>query len=60
MAVAVQLNGYTTWNLTESMEKNLVGTTQEYYKLFWTDPGRNSIQISNCTATYLLSHKSSK
>ena len=34
--------------------------TQEYYVLFWTNPGSNTRQISSCTAIYLLSHEPSK
>ena len=35
-------------------------TTQESCMLFWTIPGSSSLQNSNCTPTYLPSHKPSK
>ena len=34
-----------------------MGTTQGYCLLFWTNPGRGTLQNSNLMATYLLSHK---
>ena len=37
-----------------------MGTTQECYMPFWTNIGSNTSQNSNCTATYLPSHKPSK
>ena len=35
-------------------------TGQEYYKLYWTNPGRNLPQNSSCMATYLSSLNISK
>ena len=37
-----------------------MGTIGELYMMFWTNPGRNSLQNSSCSATYLPSHKPSK
>ena len=37
-----------------------MGITQEYYMLFWTNPGSNTLQNSSSIATYLPSHKPSK
>ena len=31
--------------------------TQEYYLLFWTNPGSSTSENSSCIATYLPSHK---
>ena len=41
----------------DSGEKKLAETTQEFYVLFWTNPGSITLQNSSCTATYLPSHK---
>ena len=37
-----------------------MGTTQECYMLFWTNPGSTTFQNSCCTATQLPSNKPSK
>ena len=34
-----------------------MGTTQEYYILFWTNSGSNTPQNSSCMTTYFLSPK---
>ena len=57
----IQLYGYTTWTLTKSInEKNLMGTAQERYKLYWTNPGSSHLGKNSCTATYFPSLKPSK
>ena len=33
---------------------------EEYYELFWTNPGSNTPQNNNRTATYIPSQKPSK
>ena len=58
--VSVLLYGCTTWTLTKWLEKSLTATTQEYCEQFWTGPGGNIPQSTNCTATYLPSRKLSK
>ena len=42
------------------MENNLMATTQECYKQYWTNPGGNTPQSSSYTATYHPSQKLSK
>ena len=37
-----------------------MGTEQECYELYWTNPGSNTPQSSSCMATYLPSLKPSK
>ena len=37
-----------------------MGTTQGCCMLFWTNPGSNNLQNSNCLASYLPSYESSK
>ena len=55
--VSILLYGCTTWTQTKRMQKSLTATTQECCKQFWTSPGENTPQSSNCTATYLPSRK---
>ena len=43
-------------NANKTHWKSSMGTTQDYYKLFWTNPGRCKPQNNSCTATYLPSH----
>ena len=37
-----------------------MGSIQEWYELFGTNPGSNTRRNNGCTTTYLLSHKLSK
>ena len=37
------------------LSKSLIGTTQDCYELYWTNPGSNTPQNNSCAATYLLS-----
>ena len=55
-AVSILLNRCTSWPLMKCM-KSLIGTTQECYMLFWTNPGSNTSKKNRCTATYLPSQK---
>ena len=48
--VSLLLYGWTSWTLTNCMEKNL----------YWHNPGSNIPKNSSCTATYLPSLKPSK
>ena len=41
-------------------KKSLTAIAQEYYKLYWTNPGSNIPQNSIYTVTYLPSQKPSK
>ena len=54
----ILLYGFTTLSLTKPMEKkSLTAITQECCEQYWTSPGGNSPQNSNCTATYHLPSK---
>ena len=56
--VSILLYGCTTWTLTKRLEKKLI--SQECCEHYWTSPGGNTPQSTNCTATCLLSRKLSK
>ena len=58
--VSILLYGCTTWTLTKRMEKKLDGNYTECCVQFWTSPGGNTSQSTNCTATYLPLRKLSK
>ena len=58
--MSLLLYGYTTWTLIKHWPKKLMGSTQQCYMLFWTNPGSSTLQNSSCMVTYLPSHKPSK
>ena len=43
------------WILQKALRNSKMGTTQECYGLFWTNPGSNNPRNNRCTATYLPS-----
>ena len=55
--VSILLYGRTTWTLTKQLEKKLDGN---YTRMLRANPGGNTPQDPNCTATCLLSRKLSK
>ena len=57
VAISILLYRCTTWTWTKRVEESLMGTTQECYVLFWTNPACNRPRISSCTVTYPPHHK---
>ena len=55
--VSILLYGCTTWILTKRLEKKLDGNYTRIREQYWTNPGGNTPQSTNYTATYLSSRK---
>ena len=54
---SILLYGCTTWTLTKRLEKKLDGNYTRMLRAILNNPGSNTQQDTNCTATCLLSRK---
>ena len=55
--ISILLYGCTTWTLTKRLEKKLDGNCTRMLRAILNNPGGNTPQDTNCTATCLLSRK---
>ena len=55
--ISILLYGCTTWTLTKRLEKKLDGNYTRMLRAILNNPGSNTPQDTNCTATCLLSRK---
>ena len=54
---SILLYGFTTWTLTKRLEKKLDGNYTRMLRAILNNPGSNTPQDTNCTATCPLSRK---